>query len=131
MNTEWHFPVMIGASLLLYVGVLRVALGRDLFSRRRLAVGIVSAVVVVGGMLVGKYGATLFGLPWWIYYPLPAALTLVLAPVVFRLPPRRALVYVLMAAASAPLIHLGFSFLLGWDEYMPFWPIESLNSLLS
>lgn len=121
---------MIAVSLLLYIGVLRVVLGRAAFQRRLLSVGVVAFVVVVGGMLIGKYGATLFGLPWWIYYPLPAALTLILAPVVFRFSWRRTLLYLLMAIASARAIHAGFSFFLGWGEYMPFWPVPSVYELL-
>jgi hypothetical protein len=130
VNTEWRFPIMIAASLLLYLGVLRLVMGRSAFRRRLAAVGVVSAVVVIGGMLIGKYGATWLGLPWWIYYPLPAMLTIVTAPVVFRLSLRRTLLYVTLAAASAPLIHLGFSFILGWGEYLPFWPVPSLASVL-
>lgn len=129
MDTEWRFPIMIAVSLLLYVGVLRLVLGRAAFRARPLAVGVVAAIVVVGGMLIGKYGATLLALPWWIYYPLPAALTLLLAPVVFRLSPRRTLWYLLLALASAPAIHAAFSFLLGWGEYMPFWPIPSVHEV--
>lgn len=121
---------MIAVSLLLYVGVLRVVLGRTAFQRRLPTVGVVSVVVVVGGMLIGKYGATLLALPWWIYYPLPAALTLILAPVVFRFTLRRTLLYLLLAFASAPAIHAAFSFFLGWGEYMPFWPIPSVYELL-
>ena len=120
---------MIAVSLALYTGVLRLVMGRAAFRRHAVLVGIVSVVVVVGGMCIGKYGATLLGLPWWIYYPLPAALTLVLAPVVFRFSVRRTLLYLVLALLSAPVIHLGFSFLLGWNEYMPFWRVRSLASL--
>lgn len=130
VDTQWHFPVMIVVSLVLYLGVLRLVLGGEAFRKRIVAVGVVSVVVVVGGMFIGKYGATLLGLPWSIYYPLPAALTLVLAPVVFRFGVRRTLLYLVLALFSAPVIHLGFSFLLGWDEYMPFWHVPSLASLL-
>jgi len=121
---------MIAASLVLYIGVLRAVLGKAAFRRQRVRVAIVAVIVVVGGMLFGKYGATLLGLPWWIYYPVPALLTLVLAPVVFRLSPKRTLLYLLLALLSAPVIHIAFSFFLGWNEYMPFWPIPSLGSLL-
>lgn len=120
---------MVAASLVLFVGMLRLVLGRDQFQRRPGAVVIVSVIVVVFGMLFGKYGATAFGLPWWIYYPLPALLTIVLPPVVFRLNWKRTLAYVLLSALSAPLIHVLFSFFLGWDEYMPFIAVPSLASL--
>ena len=33
--------------------------------------------------------------------------------------------------ALGPLIHVLFSFLVGWDEYMPFIPVPSLTSLIA
>ncbi len=130
MDTEWHFPVMIVASLGLYITLLRLVLGRVVFRRRLPAVLVVSSVVVVGGMLFGKYGATTFGLPWWIYYPVPALLTILLPPIVFRMSAGRTILYLVLSATSAPLIHVLFAFFLGWDEYMPFLHVRSLASLL-
>ena len=121
---------MIAASLVLFAGMMRLVLGPIQFRRRRRAVAIVSVVVVVFGMLFGKYGATTFGLPWWIYYPLPALVTIALPPLAFRLGWKRTLPYVLLSVLSAPLIHVLFSFFIGWDEYMPFIPIPSLASLI-
>jgi hypothetical protein len=71
------------------------------------------------------------GLPWWIYYPLPALVTIFLPSLVFPDELKRTILYLVLAAISAPLIHVLFSFLLGWDEYMPFLPIPSLTSLVS
>jgi hypothetical protein len=120
---------MILASLLEFVVLLRLVLGRVTFRERRIAVMAVSAIVVVGGMLFGKYGAT-FGMPWWIYYPVPALVTILLPPLVFRMGTKRTIVYLLLASISAPLIHVLFAFFLGWNEYMPFIPVPSLASLL-
>ncbi len=92
---------------------------------------LVSGLVVVGVMLFGKYGATTFGLPWWIYYPVPALLTILLPPCAFRMSAKRTALYLVVSAASAPVIHALLSFLLGWDEYMPFLRIPSLASLLN
>jgi hypothetical protein len=128
--TEWHFPLMVAASLVLFVGMLCLVLGAAIFRQRLSAVVAVSLIVVVFGMLFGKYGATTLGLPWWIYYPVPALVTIVLPPLVFRLSWKRTLGYVLLSALSAPLIHVLFSFFLGWDEYMPFIPVPSLASLI-
>jgi hypothetical protein len=130
VDTEWRFPIMIAVSLVEFAAVLRLTLGRERFRDRRVAVVVVSVVVVVLGMVLGKYGNQ-FGLPWWIYYPVPALLTIILPPVVFRTSPRRTLLYVGAALLSAPLIHAAFAFLLGWNEYMPFIPIPSLASLLA
>ena len=129
MDTDWRFPVMIAASLLEFVVLLRLVLGREVFRKRIKAVVVISAIVVVGGMLFGKYGAT-FGLPWWIYYPVPALITILLPPFVFRMHGKRIALYLLLALISAPLIHVLFAFFLGWNEYMPFIPIPSLASLL-
>ncbi|WP_262104829.1 hypothetical protein [Arthrobacter sp. Marseille-P9274] len=129
MDTDWRFPVMIAASLLEYVLLLRLVLGRVDFRRRTAAVATASLIVVVAGMLFGKYGL-LLGLPWWIYYPLPALTTVVMPPLVFRMTRKRTAAYLVLAALSAPLIHAVFSFFLGWHEYMPFLPVPSLASLL-
>lgn len=129
MDTEWRFPLMIVGSLLAFVAVLRLTLGRRTFHARRVAVVVVAIVVVVLGMMLGKYGNQV-GLPWWIYYPVPALITIILPPLVFRMPAVRTGLYIVAALLSAPLIHVAFSFLLGWNEYMPFLPVPSLASLL-
>jgi hypothetical protein len=128
MSTEWHFPVMIAASLIEFVLVLWLVVGRATLVERRVAVAIVAVVVVVFGMAFGKFGAAL-GLPWWIYYPVPALITVALPPLVFRLSARRTFAYLGLALLSAPLIHVLFSFFLGWHEYMPFLPIPSIAEL--
>ena len=130
MSTEWHFPIMIAASLVEFVGLLWLILGTQTFRKRIIAVGVVSLIVVVAGMVFGKYGAT-GGLPWWIYYPVPALVTVFLPPLVFKLSVKRTILYLVLAALSAPLIHVLFSFFLGWGEYMPFLPIPSLASLIA
>jgi hypothetical protein len=130
MNTDWRFPIMIAASLVEFTLLLRLILGRALFRRRRVAVIVVALLVVVVGMLFGKYGL-LLGLPWWIYYPVPALVTVLVPPLVFRMRASRTVGYLVLAALSAPLIHVLFAFFLGWHEYMPFIQIPSLGSLLA
>jgi hypothetical protein len=129
VNTDWRFPIMIAASLLEFAVVLRLVLGAITFRRRWRSVAVVSVVVVVLGMLFGRYGA-LVGLPWWLYYPVPALVTVLLPPLVFRMRPARTAGYLLLALLSAPLIHAVFAFFLGWDEYMPFLRVPSLAELL-
>jgi hypothetical protein len=121
---------MIAASLVEFVLLLLLVLGRAGFRRRIRAVIVVSLVVVVAGMLFGKYGL-LLGLPWWLYYPVPAVMTIVLPPLVFKTTRMRTVLYLVLAALSAPLIHVLFSFLLGWGEYMPFLPVPGLPDLLA
>lgn len=88
-----------------------------------------AGIVVVGGMTFAKLGAT-GGLPVWLYYGLPAALTWLLPPAVFRMTRREVARYVPLAVLLAPAIHLVFSLALGWKEYMPFLPVPSFAELL-
>ena len=129
MDASWHFPAFIGASLLLFVGVLHIVLRKRDQPTRRLTTLWVASVVVVGGMVFAKVGAT-SGFPIWLYYGLPAVLTWVLPPIAFRMTAYEITRYVPLALLVAPAIHIAFSFLLGWKEYMPFLPVKSLAELL-
>jgi hypothetical protein len=80
-------------------------------------------------MVFAKVGAT-NGFPIWLYYGLPAVLTWVLPPIAFRMTAHEIIRYVPLALLVAPAIHVAFSFLLGWKEYMPFLPVKSLGELL-
>lgn len=73
-------------------------------------------------MLMGKFGAN-FGLPWWIYYPVPMLVTVIMPPIVLAMTARQAAVYLSLSLFSAPLIHILFSFILDWHEYLPFWSV--------
>jgi hypothetical protein len=129
-TANFRFCIFILVSLIAFVWILRFV------SRRRPAplpptqIAAVSALVVIGGMVFAKYGNN-FGLPWWIYYTVPALLTLLLPPLVFRLSGAELYQYLVLAFLSSPLIHVLFSLFLDWHEYMPFIPVPSLKSLLS
>jgi hypothetical protein len=129
MNTVWHFPVMILFSLMIFFLIIRVVMAKLEFAAALNKIILLSLLVVVAGMLMGKYGAR-FQLPWWIYYPVPMLMTVLLPPLVLKLNKSRTLLYLLLSFLSAPFIHFVFSFFLGWKEYMPFWEIPSLQSLL-
>ena len=79
----------------------------------------VALIVSVTGILFAKYGAN-YGLPWCIYYTAPMLATVLLPPLAFRFSLWRAALYVVLAFATAPLIHAGFFYALGWGDYMPF-----------
>ena len=128
MNTEWHFPVMIIASIAVFFMVIRIVLPKDDFRLKRTQIFLLSLIVVVFGMLFGKYGAT-YGLPWWLYYPIPMLITVLLPPIVLKLKKQKVIAYLLLSFLSAPFIHAVFSFFLGWTEYMPFWKIPFIGDL--
>jgi len=128
MSTSWHFPIMILGSLVIFVALLRLILSKDEFEKSIRKVLLLSFVVVVLGMIFGKYGA-MAGLPWWIYYPVPMFMTVFVPPVVLRFTTRQTVVYLIFSFLSAPFIHALFSFFLGWDEYLPFWKIPFIGNL--
>lgn len=130
MNEAYRFPIFILVSLVVFFGVLSFVT-RKRSIKPSLAIVLISAsVVVVGGMIFAKFGQNA-GWPWWIYYTIPALVTLLVPPVVLRFSAREILKYLALAALSSPVIHIAFSFLLGWHDYMPFFRVPSLQELLS
>jgi hypothetical protein len=131
MSSEnFRFTIFILVSLVAFFFILRFVT-RDRDKRPSLLpVIVVASIVVVGGMVFAKFGAKA-GLPWWIYYTLPALATLLLPPIAFKLSGKELWLYLALAFLSSPVIHVFFSFFLGWHEYMPFIPVPSLQSLLS
>lgn len=127
-GAPWHFWVMVLASLVVFGLVIYVVRGREHFRQRRAVILRLALVVVVIGMAMGKYGAGL-GLPWWIYYPVPMLMNVMIPPIVLGLDRRQTVLYLVLSAMSAPFIHASFSFLLGWHEYMPFWRVPYVGEL--
>jgi hypothetical protein len=88
------------------------------------ALGIALLISVIG-ILFGKYGEN-FGLPWWIYYTVPMLATVLVPPLAFRFVLWRAALYVLLAFATAPLIHAAFFYAFGWGDFMPFLALPAI-----
>lgn len=116
-------------SLVAFVGILRLVLHGRTDRPPTQTVLWVATVVVVGGMSFAKLGAST-GLPVWVYYGVPAVLTWALPSLVFRMRAPEFGQYLILAVLMAPVIHILFSFFLGWKEYMPFIPVPSLVELL-
>lgn len=130
MSPAQRFPVFILVSLVAFLAILRFVTRRRRESPTPGALLAVAGVVVAGGMLFAKFGQNI-GWHWSIYYTLPALATLIVPPVALRFSRTELWQYLALAALSSPVIHLLFSFLLGWHEYMPFLPVPSLRELLS
>ena len=107
----------------------RIVLGKPEFILKRKTTLFLSFTVVVIGMLLGKYGAKV-GLPWWVYYPVPMLMTVLLPPFILKFDRPKTILYLAMSVVGAPQIHASFSFLLGWREYMLFWNIPSMGELI-
>jgi hypothetical protein len=110
---------MLASTIVLALVIMFVAKLRGGNGTRWFAAFTVAAAISVVGILFAKYGAN-FGLPWHIYYTVPMLTTVFAPPLIFRFALWRALVYVLLAFATAPLIHAAFFYALGWSDYMPF-----------
>lgn len=128
MSANFQFYVLVVVSCVVFVGVVLFVLRRRSNRIEPRKVVAIAALVVVGGMLFARFGAQ-SGMPWWIYYTVPALMTVVLPPVVFLMNTRETLSYIVLAFLSAPAIHVVFSFFFGWREYMPFLHIPSLNDM--
>lgn len=128
MNTDWHFPIMILASLIVFFIVIRIVLSKQQFDQNYMAIILLSILVVILGMLFGRYGA-IWGLKWWIYYPIPMLMTVLLPPMALKLNIKKTISYLVLSFLSAPFIHVVFSFFLGWTEYMPFWKIPYFKTI--
>ena len=122
MSTSWHFIIMIFVSFILFFIVIGIVLGRQKFIEKKYSIILLSIIVVIIGMLFGKYGAN-WGLKWWVYYPIPMLMNVLLPPIVLKMNTKKTILYLFLSFLSAPLIHIFFSLIFGWTEYMPFWKI--------
>lgn len=129
MSTDWHFPVLVIVSFAAFLGVLRAALHRRRERPAPATLLWVAAVVVLGGMLFARAGA-LGGLPVWMYYGVPAALTWALPPLALRMRASEIALYLPLALLAAPVIHVTFAFFFGWSEYMPFITVPALRDMI-
>ena len=120
-----HFIVFIAVSVLAFIAILRWSLRKRSAPLSRQLVAGVALIVVVVGMCFARFGA-MQGFPWPVYYGVPALVTLLLPPLVFRMRGAEYVSYVALAFLSSPAIHFVFSFFVGWPEYLPFWHIPSI-----
>jgi hypothetical protein len=121
-----RFPIFIAVTLAVFVAILLFVTRKRANRPSHAAIAGVAVLVVVGGMLFAKFGNNA-GWPWWIYYTVPAAITLLLPPLAFHLSKAELWQYLLLAFLSSPLIHIAFSVLAGWHDYMPFLEIPSVR----
>jgi hypothetical protein len=128
-----RFFIFMAAAFLLFLGVLSFVTRKRTARPSAALLLTLTMVFVVAGMIFARYAHLwLPTLPWQIYYGLPALITLTLAPLALRMSRNEIAQYVPMAFLMAPLIHLVFSLLVGWHDYMPF-PvyIPSITELLA
>lgn len=90
---------------------------------------LLSFIAVIGGMTFARitYGK---GLPWWIFYGVPALITFILPPFVLRMAKRELLFFVPLIVLLSPVIHILFSFFFGWHDYMPLFYVPWWHDLI-
>jgi len=128
MNDIWKFLVYMLVALIVFVVVLLFTL-RKRPKQPIFKIVLLSVIAVVGGMTFARitYGK---GVPWWIFYGIPAFITFVLPPIILRMTKRELLFYIPISLLMAPTIHIFFSFFFGWHDYMPLFYVPWLYDLL-
>jgi hypothetical protein len=120
MNDTSRFAVFMAVAAAVFIGVLRFVMRKRANRPNASVLLLTTFVVVVVGMLFARYGYIFFRPPWWIYYGVPASVTFLLPPSILRMRRDEILQYVPVAVLMAPAIHVFFSLLVGWHDYMPF-----------
>jgi len=102
------FLVKVFVAFVVFIGLLIFTL-RGRTQRPALRILILALIVVVCGMSFARitYG---IGVPWWIFYGLPAMITFALPPLILRMSRSEVLLYVPLAILMSPVIHISFLF---------------------
>ena len=122
------FLVNVFVALVVFIWLLIFTL-RGRSQRPVFRILILALIVVVCGMSFARitYG---IGVPWWIFYGIPALITFVLTPLILGMSRRELLLYVPLAILISPFIHIFFSFFFGWHDYMPLFYVPWWHELL-
>lgn len=122
------FLVNMIVALIVFIGLLIFTL-RSRPQKPVFRIVILALIVVVCGMSFARitYG---IGVPWWIFYGLPALTTFLLPPLVLRMSGRELLHYVPLSILMSPVIHTFFSFFFNWHDYMPLFYVPWWHEVL-
>lgn len=128
MNDIEKFLVYMLVALIAFVLVLLFIL-RKRPKQPVFLIVLLSVIAVVGGMTFARitYGK---GVPWWIFYGIPAMITFVLPPFLLRMTRRELIFYIPISLMMAPIIHVTFSFFFGWHDYMPLFYVPWWHDLI-
>ena len=129
MEPDTKFVILMGVSLIVFAATISFVLRGRAAPASTLLVAILAVVVCAGGMTFARYGAQT-GLPWTIYYTIPAMATVFAPPILLSMSRRETVLYLVLGALSAPAIHAAFSLLFGWTEYMPFLKVPYWRDLV-
>jgi hypothetical protein len=121
MPDLWRFIVFILAAFLLFATVVQWVIRGRIGKPEWWSMLTLATIVVPAGMIFARYSHIFFhDLSWIIYYGVPAGITFCLPPLWLRMSRREIARYIPLAILMAPAIHIVFSLLIGWHDYMPF-----------
>lgn len=128
MDQSFRFIVMAAAAYLAFLCVIRLVLGTQ-YKVKSFLINVIGMLTVYGSLLISRYGNFL-KLPVYLYYILPALLTVFLPPLSLKMKSDQVLKYLGYSILAFPIIHILFSFLLGWSELLPFIKVPSLWNII-
>ena len=128
MNGINYFLVYLIVAMGVSFAVLRISVRKRLHKPYLMLV-IVAVTVTAAGMIFARvtYGRQM---PWWVFYGIPVLITFLLPPVLLRMKRFEFLSYASMALIMAPVIHIFFSFFLGWHDFMPLFYVPAFSELI-
>lgn len=127
MDQALRFQVMAAVTYMIFLCVVRIAMGSQ-YKAKSFLVSIIGVFTVFGSFIISRYNVVL-KLPDFLCYILVVLLTVFLPPLSLKMKSDQTLKYIAVGFVAIPLLHLLFSLLLGWGEYLPFIPLPSLWDL--
>lgn len=128
MDQAFRFLVMAAVTYIAFLCVIRLVVGSQ-YKVKSFLINIIGMITVYGSFLIGRYGNFL-KFPVYLYYVLPVLLTVFLPPLSLKMKSDETLKYLTFSLIAVPILHLCFSFLLGWGEFLPFIKIPSLWNII-
>lgn len=128
MDQAFRFLIMAAVTYIAFLCVIRLIIGSQ-YKAKSFLINIIGMITVYGSFLISRYGNFL-RLSVWLYYVLPVLLTVFLPPLALKMKSDQTLKYLAFSLLAVPVIHLVFSFLLGWGEFLPFIKIPSLWNII-
>ena len=129
MNNINQFLVYLLAAMVVFFAVLTFTV-RKRSPRPYLKLLLLTLIVTAGGMIFARVTYSK-ALPWWIFYGIPVLMTYLFPIAILRMSRKELLTYLPLAILMAPAIHIFFSFLFDWHQYMPLFYVPCWRDLIS
>lgn len=128
MDQAFRFLIMAAISYMAFLCVIRLVMGSQ-YKAKSFLINIIGMITVYGSFIISRYKG-LFKLPGYIVYIIIICLMIFLPPLALKMKSDQTLKYFAFGIIAVPVLHLLFSLLIGWGDYLPFIPIPSLWNLL-